>query len=218
MFIGHFAPALAAAAVSPRAPKLGTLFVAAQLVDWAFFVLALAGVEKMRLVPGITVMVPFDLYHMPYSHSLLGTSVAAVIFGLIVFSWQRDGGAGFLAGMVVMSHWLLDFLVHRPDLTLAGSPPMLGLSLWNYPWVEIPLELGITIGAFYWYMRRTRGPVGPPLILLAALLVMQAVSWFGPPPQQAGVALYISALAAFALITLLARWAGTIRWHKRARG
>jgi len=218
MFIGHFAPALAAAAVSPRAPKLGALFMAAQLVDWVFFTLAFVGIEKMRLVPGITVMVPFDLYHMPYTHSLLGTVVAAVIFGLIVLSWQRDAGAGLLAGMVVLSHWLLDFLVHRPDLTLAGTPPKLGLSLWNYPWIEIPLELGITLSAFYWYMRRTRGPVGPPLILLAVLLAMQAVNWFGPTPHTAGPALYISALASYAVATLLARWVGTTRWHKRARG
>ncbi|MBE5072747.1 hypothetical protein IM511_00335 [Erythrobacteraceae bacterium E2-1 Yellow Sea] len=218
MFIGHFAPALAAAAISPRAPKLGTLFVAAQLVDWAFFTLAIIGIEKMRLVPGITVMVPFDLYHMPYTHSLLGTAVAAIIFGLIVLSWLRDGAAAILAGMVVISHWLLDFLVHRPDLTLAGSPPKLGLGLWNYPWLEIPLELGITLLAFYWYMRRTRGPVGPALILLVLLLVMQAVNWFGPAPQVAGLALYLSAMAAFAVATIFARWVGTTRWHKRSRG
>lgn len=218
MFIGHFAPALAAAAISPRAPKLGTLFVAAQLVDWAFFGLALIGVEKMRLTPGITVMVPFDLYYMPYTHSMLGTVVAAVIFGLIVLSWLRDGGAAILAGMVVISHWLLDFLVHGRDLTLAGTPPKLGLGLWDYPWAEIPLELGITLVAFYWYMRRTRGPIGPALILLVVLLIMQAVNWFGPPPHSAGPALYLSALLAFAVATFLARWVGTTRWHKRGRG
>ena len=218
MFIGHFAPALAAAAISPRAPKLGTLFVAAQLVDWAFFTLAIFGIEKMRMVPGITVMVPFDLYHMPYTHSLLGTAVSAIIFGLIVLSWLRDGAAAILAGMVVMSHWLLDFLVHRPDLTLAGSPPKLGLGLWNYPWLEIPLELGITLGAFYWYMRRTRGPVGPALILMVVLLVMQAVNWFAPAPHVASPAFYLTALVSFAVATILARWVGTTRWHKRGRG
>ena len=77
MFIGHWAPALAAAAVTERKPRLGTLFIAAQLVDWAFFALLLTGAEKMRVVPGITAMNPMDLYHMPFTHSLLGSAAWA---------------------------------------------------------------------------------------------------------------------------------------------
>ena len=64
MFIGHWAPALAVAA-KRRSPGLGTLFIAAQLVDWAFFIFVLIGVEHMRLTPGISAMSPLDLYHMP---------------------------------------------------------------------------------------------------------------------------------------------------------
>ena len=218
MFIGHFAPAFAAAAVSPRSPKLGTLFIAAQLVDWAFFCFAIIGIEEMRIDPTATAMVPYDLYHMPYTHSLLGTGVWAVIFGLLVFAIMREAVAGILAGLVVLSHWVLDFLTHRPDLTLAGGDPLYGLGLWNLPFVAIPLELAITLGAFYWFVKRTRGPVGPPLVLLALLLVMQAVNWFGPHPEEAGLGLYIQALVAFAVLTLLARWVGDNRKHKRARG
>lgn len=218
MFIGHFAPAFAAAAVSPRSPKLGTLFIAAQLVDWAFFCFAIIGIEEMRIDPTATAMVPYDLYHMPYTHSLLGTGVWAVIFGLLVFAIMREAVAGILAGLVVLSHWVLDFLTHRPDLTLAGGDSLYGLGLWNLPFVAIPLELAITLGAFYWFVKRTRGPVGPPLVLLALLLVMQAVNWFGPHPEEAGLGLYIQALVAFAVLTLLARWVGDNRKHKRARG
>ena len=170
MFIGHFAPAFAAAAVSPRAPKLGTLFIAAQLVDWAFFGFAIVGIEAMRIDPSATAMVPYDLYHMPYTHSLLGTGVWAVIFGLLVFAILREASAGILAALVVASHWLLDFVTHRPDLTLAGGDSVYGLGLWNLPFIAIPLELSITLGAFYWYVKRTRGPVGPPIILLVLLL------------------------------------------------
>ena len=217
MFIGHFAPALAAAAVSRRAPGLGTLFVAAQLVDWAFFALATVGIERMRVEPGATVMVPFDLYHMPYTHSLLGTAVWAVIFGLLVFALLREAVAGVLAGGVVLSHWLLDWLVHRPDLTLAGGEMKTGLGLWNYPAVAMPLELGLTLGAFYWYVRATRGPVGPPLVLLAVLLLFQAINWFAPHPAEAGLFLYLQALAAFAVASIVARWGGENRRHKRAR-
>lgn len=217
MFIGHFAPALAAAAVSKRAPALSTLFIAAQLVDWAFFTFAIVGIEHMRIDPQATVMVPFDLYDMPYTHSLLGTGVWALVFGLIVFSIYREMVAALLAGLVVVSHWILDWLTHRPDLTLAGGETTYGLGLWNYPAIAMPLEIGITVGALYWYMKATRGPVGPPLILMTMLLVFQAFNWFAPQPETTSLAFYLQALAAFGAVTLAAHWVGTNRWHKRSR-
>ncbi|WP_432200540.1 hypothetical protein ACRAQ7_13405 [Erythrobacter sp. W53] len=217
MFIGHFAPAFAAAAVSPKAPKLGALFIAAQLVDWAFFAFAAVGIEKMRIDPNATVMVPFDLYHMPYTHSLLGTAVWAAGFAVFMWFRYRELAAGVLAGLVVASHWVLDYLTHRPDLTIAGSEPFLGLGLWNYPFIAIPLELAITIGAFIWYVRRTRGPVLPPYILLGVLLIFQAVNWFGPVPQQVSLGLYFQALLAFGIATAFAFWVGNNRKHRRER-
>ena len=186
MFIGHFAPAFAAAALSERAPKLATLFVGAQLVDWAFFLFAATGIEKMRIDPDATVMVPFDLYHMPYTHSLLGSAVWAALFGLVIVAMRRDVFAGILGALVVLSHWVLDFLTHRPDLTLAGGDRTYGLGLWNYPIAAIAIELGITIGAFIWFIKRTKGPIGPAAILLAVMLIFQAIDWFGPPPEAAG--------------------------------
>ncbi len=215
MFIGHFAPAFAAAAISPRAPKLATLFVAGQLVDWAFFTFAFFGIERMRVEPGATVMVPLDLYHMPYTHSLLGTAAWAIVFTGLVLWARKDAVTASLAGLVVLSHWLLDWLTHRPDLSLMGGDDMHGLGLWNVPLIAIPLELGITIGAFYWYVKATRGPIGPPIILLTVLLAFQAINWFGPSPQTAGPLLYTQALLAFLLATLFAAWVGTTRKHKR---
>lgn len=217
MFIGHFAPAFIAAAVSPQSPRLGTLFVAAQLVDWGFFGLALIGVEKARVDPAASVMVPLDLYHMPYTHSLIGAGVWALACLAVVALLHRSLIAGALAGVVVASHWLLDWVVHVPDLTLAGQPPKLGLGLWDYPWVAVPLELGLTLGAFGFYMRRTRGPMGPPAVLLGMLLLLQAVNWFAPHPAEAGAFLYLQALLAFAILTALAVWVGENRWiQKRA--
>lgn len=218
MFIGHFAPAFIAAAASPRSPRLGTLFVAAQLVDWAFFSLALVGVEKMRIDPAASVMVPFDLYHMPYTHSLAGTFVFAAVFAGIVTLWQRNPLGGALAGLVVLSHWVLDWLVHPADLTLAGSPPKLGLGLWDYPWVAIPLELALIGGAFAFYLRRTHGPVGPPAVLMAVMLLLQAVNWFAPHPDEMSAAIPLQAFAAFGLLTALAVWVGTNRGVKVRRG
>lgn len=218
MFIGHFAPALVAAAVSPKAPRLGTMFVAAQLVDWGFFLLAAMGVEHMRIDPAASVMVPFDLYDMPYTHSLIGTGIwAAGCFGVVAI-YQRSMQVGLLAGLVVLSHWLLDWVVHVPDLTISGMPPKLGLGLWNVPWIAMPLELGLTVGAFAFYLSRTRGPVGPPLVLLGVMLLLQAVNWFAPHPEAAGLFLYAQALIAYGLLTGIAVWVGENRWFRRRGG
>ena len=216
MYIGHFAPAFAAAALSPEAPRLGTLFVAAQLVDLAFFALVTIGVEDMRVVPGITAMNSMDLYHMPYTHSLVGAALWGLAFGAVV--WRRSGlrAAGAWAAMVVLSHWIIDLIVHRPDLTLAGNPPKLGLALWDYPLVAIPLELGLVALSFWFYLRRTDGPLGPPFILLGVMLAFQAVNWFGPQPTQYSVALPLAAITSYAVLIALAHWAGTTRRHRRA--
>jgi hypothetical protein len=218
MFIGHWAPALAAAAASKREPRLGALFIAAQLVDWAFFGFLLTGTEHMRVVPGITAMNPMDLYDMPWTHSLAGSAAWAAGFGALVLLWRRDLGFALLASAVVMSHWLLDLLVHRPDLTLAGTPPRLGLGLWNHPWIEIPLELGLTFGALWFYLARTRGPALPAIVLGVVLAGLQAFNWFAPEPIAVTPATSHLAFFAYGLATLSAWWLGKTRRRVPARG
>ena len=215
MFIGHWAPALVAAAASRRAPKLSLLFVAAQLVDWAFFALVLTGAEKMRITPGISAMNPLDLYHMPYTHSLLGSAAFAAGFAGLVWLLTQSRTAALIGGTVVLSHWFLDLLVHVPDLTLAGSPPKLGLGLWNYPLIEMPLELGITLGALWWYNRVRRPAPGRVLVLGGVLLLLQAVHWFAPVASEVTAGTSLLALFAFALITLIAWWVGKSERPKR---
>jgi hypothetical protein len=232
MFIGHFAPALIAATLKD-APRLPVLFVAAQLVDWAFFALLLTGAEAMRVTPGISVMNPMDLYHMPYTHSLLGAlafgggTTVIVWFlakggGNTIVVWPRmvrDGGgtpvviwpraliAGLIAGAVVVSHWFLDWLVHIPDLTLAGAAPKLGLGLWNHPMIAIPMELALTCGALWFYVRKS-GAKGLPLWTLAGVMaLLQAVNWFGPVEAEVTIGTSLLAFFAFGSITVAAWWA-----------
>lgn len=216
MFTGHFAPALVAAA-RPKAAGLGTLFVAAQLVDIGFAALLISGVEAMRIVPGITAMNPMDLHHMPFTHSLLGAGAWALAFGLLIWAWTKRPAAAVGAGLVVVSHWFLDLGVHIPDLTLAGSPPKLGFGLWNYPLIEMPLEIALIGGALFYYARRTEAPSGSlRLWILAALLaLLQAVDWFGPKDPLYSLAIPATMLFAYALTAAVAAWAGADR---RVRG
>ena len=209
MFIGHFAPAMVAA-THKDSPSLPVLFLGGQLVDWGFFSLLIFGVEKMKLEPGITVLNPFDLYHMPYTHSLLGSALWAIAFGIIVFLLSGKGrnakNAAVIAALVVVSHWFLDWLVHRPDLTLFGAPPKTGLGLWNHPWIEIPLELGITFGGLALYARAVR-PARKQLLTMGALLfVMQASQWFPMVDGMSNTMIALTAFSAYALATWAAWW------------
>ena len=214
MFIGHFAPAVVTAA-HPKAPNLGVLFVGAQLVDFAFFGFVLAGIEHLRIVPGITVMNPLDLYDMPYTHSLAGSLVWGAAFALLIYAATKNAVGAWLGGAVVVSHWLLDLLVHRPDLTLAGSPPKFGFGLWNYPAIAMPLELLVIGGAFAFYLMHTRKRPGrgnvPLILLLVLLLAFQAVDWFGAKPEAFDPSIAVMALLSYTLASIAAWWLGKSR-------
>lgn len=207
MFIGHYAPAFAAAA-SRKAPPLIVLVIAVQVLDFAFFSFALAGVEHYRLTANFTASNWLDLYDMPYSHSLLGAAAFSALFGGLVLALTRSRAAAGIAFACVLSHWLADYIVHAPDLTLAGSPPKLGLGLWNHPLAEHTLEVALAFGTLAFYARRTR-PAGPRsglfLGLLAGFLALfQMIDWFSPRTTDLSPAQPLLALFAFTVIALLA--------------
>jgi len=212
MFVGHFAPALVAA-THRKAPSLPVLFIGAQLVDWAFFGFVLAGIEHMRIVPGFTASNPMDLYDMPYTHSLAGSAVWALGFAGLVYAMIRDKAAALIAFAVVLSHWVMDLVVHAPDLTLAGLPPKLGLGLWNLPAIEKPLEIGLTLGGLWLYARATGGMRAGTWGLGAILLLLQAIDWFGAKPTDVEASMTLLAWFGYAVATLGAWWAA--RGEKR---
>jgi hypothetical protein len=205
MFIGHWAPAMVAA-TRKDAPSLPVLFIAAQLVDWAFFLFLMFGIEAMRVTPGISAMNPMDLYHMPYTHSLLGCAVWAAGFGALIYAFSRNRAAAIIAALVVLSHWFLDLLVHVPDLTIAGSAPKLGFGLWNHWAIEMPLELVLTFGALWIYARKAKPKTVPLLTLGAFLLALQAFNWFGPVEPVVTIGTSLLALFAYGIITLASWW------------
>lgn len=217
MFIGHYCAAFVAA-THPKAPKLGTLFIAAQLVDFAFFLFVLAGIEQMRITPGITASNSLDLFHMPYTHSLIGTLIWAALFALLLHRIFKNWTAAVIGGSVVISHWVLDVLVHTADMSLTGGQPKFGLALWNYPAIEMPLEIALVLGTAWLYARATVPVIGryrhSLIILVGALLAVQTWNWFGPQPTILTPELPISALLAFFLFAALATWVSRSRTYR----
>jgi hypothetical protein len=206
MFIGHFASGIIAA-THRKAPSLPVLLVAGQFIDWLFFAFLLTGWEAMRITPGITAMNPLDLYHMPYTHSLLGAALWGLLFGALVWIMTRSRTAALIAGAVVLSHWFLDLIVHAKDLTIMGSPPKLGFGLWNHQLVEMPLELGLTFGALWLYARVRRPKRVPLLVLAGIMLALQLFNWFGPVEPEVTTGTSLLAFVAFGLVTLAGWWA-----------
>lgn len=214
MFIGHYAPAIVAA-TSPKAQRLGPLFIAAQLVDIAFFSFVLVGAEHMRAVPGFTVMNAMDLYSMPYTHSLIGALGFAAAWAVGTRLLGGGWPAAAIGAAVVASHWFLDLLVHAPDLTLLGGGARYGLGLWNHPAIELPLEVALTGGALLFYAGRTRGARLPLVVLAVTLAGVQAFNWLSPQPTRVidpvPASQPLTALVAYALLAALAFWVGRTR-------
>ena len=131
MFLGHFAVGLAAKKAAPQL-SLGTLWLAAQWIDLIWPIFLLLGVEKVIIAPGHTAVTPFHFIHYPFTHSLTWVFIWAVLLGLICFGFRQSVWLAFILAGLVLSHWFLDLIVHRPDLPLSyGSDTFLGLSLWN---------------------------------------------------------------------------------------
>jgi hypothetical protein len=122
VFVGHYGVSLAAKRWAPKL-SLGWLFLAVQALDLLFATFVLAGVEKMAIVPGFTAYNPYDLYFMPYSHSLLGALAWSVLVALIArgLLGRKGAGAAIVAGACVFSHWVLDVPMHTADMPLAGN-------------------------------------------------------------------------------------------------
>jgi len=202
VFVGHYGVSFAAKRAEPPIP-LWVLFIAVQLLDvlWAPFVLL--GIEKVRIVPGITASNPLDLYYMPYTHSLL----AAIGWSVVAFLAYRFAvrsappRAAAIVGLAVFSHWVLDFLVHRPDLPLYDNTAKVGLGLWSLPALALGLEALLLFGAMWLYLRHAARRRGM-LVFGVVMLAIQAYVFFGPPPasDKAAAATALIAYAVFAVV------------------
>jgi hypothetical protein len=189
MFIGHFALGLAGKRAAP-ALSLGTLFMAAQLLDLLWPTFLLLGIEQVQVAPGITPVTPLDFVSYPYSHSLAAALGWAALFGGVCWLWRRRAGNSLLLAGLVLSHWVLDWASHRPDLPLDFSgPARVGLGLWYSLPATLAVELLLLLAGALIYSRSTlpqdrAGHYGF-WGLVVFLLVAYLAAVLGPPPTNA---------------------------------
>jgi cellulose synthase/poly-beta-1,6-N-acetylglucosamine synthase-like glycosyltransferase len=191
MFVGHYALALAAKRAAPQT-SLGTLFAAAQLADMAWPVFLLLGWERVHLVGGTNPFLglAFDAY--PISHSLVTLLAWGLLFGVLYRQRRRYARGGLVVALLVVSHWVLDFLTHILDLPLYPGGPKVGLGLWNSPAGTVSVEALMFVAGIWIYVTTTRAQDGVGRYGLWALLALLALSYVaslfaGPPPTLAAL-------------------------------
>jgi hypothetical protein len=159
MFLGHFAAGFAARPLAPRA-SLGTLLLACQFIDLLWPTFLMLGWERVRIEPGVTAGNPLVFEHYPISHSLLAVVGWAIALGTMSWLTRRDLRAALVIAALVLSHWLLDAIVHVPDLPLSpAGDARIGLGLWNSPSIEFIVHDANAAGS------------APPSV--------QAIAWIG---------------------------------------
>jgi membrane-bound metal-dependent hydrolase YbcI (DUF457 family) len=189
MFIGHFGTGFAVKKAAPKL-SLGTLFIAAQFIDLIWPFLLLFGIEKVAIDPGNTVVTPLNFTYYPFSHSLIGVLFWGLVLGVIYYFIKKDLKNSLWLAALVVSHWILDLLTHRPDLPLTpGVEVKLGFGLWNSLWGTIFVEGLLFAGGVYVYIKVTKAKnkVGSITFwaLIVFLLLIYISNLFGPPPPAA---------------------------------
>ena len=213
MFIGHFAVGLASKRLAPST-SLGWLIAAPALVDLLWPVFLLIGWEEVRIEPGNTAFTPLNFVHYPYTHSLLMGVVWGLLLAMIYWRQsQNRRGAMVIAGGVV-SHWVLDWVTHRPDLPLYPGSAKFGLGLWNNVAATVAVEttmfaIGVIIYARTTKARDAKGR-GGFWTFVAFLLIAYASNILGGPPPSVGV-LELVALSA----VILPLWAFAFDKHRQ---
>jgi hypothetical protein len=215
MFIGHYAVALASKRFAPDA-SLGALIAAPILLDLIWPIFLLLGWEQVAIVPNGNPFLRLQFNFYPISHGLVAVIGWATLYAAIYFGMTRYLEGTVVIWIGVVSHWLLDYVVHLPDLPLAAGSRLLGLGLWNHRWLTIAIEVTLFAVATWTYQRATRAKDKIGLYaflgLVAALLLAYAAAAFGPAPGS------VKKLAGFALlIWITIPWAWWFDSHRELR-
>ena len=215
MFIGHHAAGFAAKRFAPRV-SLGTLFAATMLLDLVWPLFLLMGIEHVRIDPGNTAFTPLNFYDYPYTHSLLNVIGWSLLAGTVHWLLRKSWRDAIVVGLAVLSHWVLDFVTHRPDLPLWPGGPKVGLGLWNSVIGTIAVEVTLFLLCLWLYLRSTIAIDRQGSIALWSLVVFVAIVYIAnitsPPPPSARMIGY-AGLAAW----LFVPWGVWIDRHRRPR-
>ena len=216
MFIGHFALGFAAKKAAP-AVSLAWLFVAAQFADLLWPTLVALGVERVAIEPGITRVTPLNFISYPYSHSLVMLLVWGIGLALVYRQMSADVTGAFMLAALVVSHWILDVVTHRPDMPLYPGSARFGLGLWQSIAATIMVELALFAGGIWLYVRETRPRDGVGRWSLTAMVVSLIGIYFanlsaGAPPSV--TAIWVSGLIGAVLVIA---WSAWLDRHRQAR-
>lgn len=213
MLVGHLAVGLVAKRIEPKV-SLGTWVLAALLPDLIAFPLLIAGIEHFDPVPGATLnrTIGRDIV---YSHSLLMDVVWGGLFAGAYFMRRRYPRGAWLLFGVVVSHWFLDLVSHRPDIALApGVNKVFGLGLWNSLPATLIVEGGFWVLAVILYVRATRARNWAGVYVFWIGVLLLTLIWYSnihagmdPNPVKAGV----GGLIAFSLVVAWAFWINRLR-------
>ena len=214
MFAGHVAAGLAVARFEPRV-NVGAFIAAALLLDLVLWVLILAGLESVA-IPADFARTHQPEFGFPYSHGLVAGVAWSILAAVAAFAWLRGRHralrAAALVAAAVFSHWLLDALVHRPELPLIGpASPKVGLGLWQDMPVALLVEAALVVVGLRLFLpvsglprRRARALVALALVVLAFTVVGMTVA--PAPPSAAAMA--ASSLIVLLVVCGLAFWCG----------
>lgn len=185
MFIGHYALGLASRKIS-KLPSLALLFIAAQWLDLIWPIFVLLGIETFHIEIGNTQITPLSFDFYPYSHSLLMAIVWGLMLGTVYYLFTKNKQGSTLLGALVLSHWVLDFITHRPDLPLSPfSDVKVGLGLWNHSVLAIIIELGLFILGTVLYYRSAKPQKKISFwLLIGFFVVIYFMNILGAPPPN----------------------------------
>lgn len=215
MFIGHFAVGLASKRVAPWA-SLGMLMAAPNLLDLLWPIFLLLGWERVRIDPGNTAFTPLDFVSYPITHSLLTSCGWGALFGLVYWIFTRYVRGAVVIALSVVSHWVLDFVTHRPDMPLYPGGPRVGLGLWNSVPATISVEVAIYAAGAWLYLSMTRARDRIGSYALWGFLAFGLVAYTGnilgtPPPSSQAIAIVALTL------WLVPVWTWWIDRHREVR-
>ena len=213
MLVGHLAAGFIGKRIEPEV-SLGVLVIAALLADFIFFPLLLAGIESVAAVPNVTINRVVGR-NIGYSHSLAMLVIWAALFAGGYFLRRRKPRATLLVFVIVLSHWVLDVISHRPDMPLVpGSSKVFGLGLWNSIPATLIVEGGLWLLAIAVYVRVTRAKNRLGILAFWVGVILLTLVWFAninagmePDPILGG----IGGLISFSIVTAWAFWIDSLR-------